>query len=64
HRGHREAAAVVAREIAHDDQAPRHIRVSAARLLALTSDLCRPEARELITRLRPPGRSGGDKHSG
>ncbi|MGW4058817.1 hypothetical protein ACWEGE_11075, partial [Amycolatopsis sp. NPDC004747] len=31
HRGHREAAAVVAREIAHDDQAPRHIRVSAAR---------------------------------
>ncbi|MGW3958343.1 hypothetical protein ACWED2_00885 [Amycolatopsis sp. NPDC005003] len=64
HRDHREAAAVVAREIAHDDRVPDHIRVSAARLLALTSDLCRPEARELLTRLTPPGRSGGGKRSG
>ncbi|MBE1501477.1 hypothetical protein H4696_008577 [Amycolatopsis lexingtonensis] len=51
HRDHREAAAIVAREIAHDEQAPRHIRVSAARLLARTSELCRPEARELLERL-------------
>ncbi|WP_290053573.1 hypothetical protein [Amycolatopsis solani] len=51
HRDHREAAAIVAREIAHDEQAPRHVRVSAARLLALVSELCRPEARELIERL-------------
>ncbi|MEV7092471.1 hypothetical protein AB0M80_06470 [Amycolatopsis sp. NPDC051045] len=64
HRDHREAAAIVAREIAHDDQVPPHIRVSAARLLAMTSDLCRPEARELLTRLKPPGRSGGGKRSG
>ncbi|MFF1612893.1 hypothetical protein ACFVYA_34430 [Amycolatopsis sp. NPDC058278] len=48
HRSHREAAAVVAREIAHDDEAPLHIRVSAARLLAAVSDLCRAEARELL----------------
>ncbi len=52
HRDHREAAAIVAREIAHDEEAPRHIRVSAARLLALVSELCRPEARELLERLR------------
>jgi hypothetical protein len=48
HRSHREAAAVVAREIAHDDEAPLHVRVSAARLLAVVSDLCRAEARELL----------------
>jgi hypothetical protein len=63
HRDHREAAAIVAREIAHDEQAPRHIRVSAARLLALTSELCRAEAREVLTRLTPPVRNGGGKHS-
>ncbi|WIX85053.1 hypothetical protein [Amycolatopsis sp. DG1A-15b] len=48
HRSHREAAAVVAREIAHDDETPLHIRVSAARLLAAASNLCRAEARELL----------------
>jgi len=64
HRDHYEAAAIVVREIAHDDQAPVHIRISAARLLAFTGELCRPEARELITRLTPPGRSGGGRRSG
>ncbi|MEV4055086.1 hypothetical protein AB0J55_28130 [Amycolatopsis sp. NPDC049688] len=64
HRNHREAAAVVAREIAHDDHAPAHVRVSAARLLARTSDLCLAEARELITRLTPPARTGGGTHLG
>ncbi|WP_033261252.1 hypothetical protein [Amycolatopsis vancoresmycina] len=64
HRDHREAAAVVAREIARDDRAPAHIRVSAARLLALASELGRPEARELLTRLTRPGRTGGGTHSG
>ncbi|MEV6828940.1 NACHT domain-containing protein [Amycolatopsis sp. NPDC051102] len=63
HRSHREAAAIVAREIAHDDHAPTHIRVSAARLLAQASDLCRAEAREVITRLTQPARTGGDKRS-
>ncbi|WP_370967919.1 hypothetical protein [Amycolatopsis sp. cg9] len=51
HRDHREAAAIVAREIAHDEQAPQHIRISAARLLARVSELCRAEARELLERL-------------
>lgn len=64
HRDHREAAAAVARELAHDERVPRHVRVSAARLLALTSELCRPEAREVITRLTRPGRTGGGKRSG
>jgi hypothetical protein len=66
HRDHREAAAIVARELAHDERAPLHIRISAARLLASVSELCRPEARELLERwkIKPPGRSGGDKRSG
>jgi uncharacterized protein (UPF0147 family) len=66
HRDHREAAAVVAREIAHDDTAPRHVRISAARLLALVSDLCREEGRQLIKRLdvTPPGRTGAGTRSG
>ncbi|MEU7783023.1 hypothetical protein [Amycolatopsis sp. NPDC049159] len=52
HRGYREDAAVVAREISHDAGALRNVRVSSARLMAATSELCRPEARELIDRLR------------
>jgi hypothetical protein len=51
HRDHREAAALVAREIAHDEHTPRHIRVQAARLLAALSELCRPEARQLLETL-------------
>ncbi|MGW4116432.1 NACHT domain-containing protein [Actinosynnema sp. NPDC004786] len=47
-RDRREAAAVVAREIAHDPEAPRHVRVKAARALARWSDLCRPEAQGLL----------------
>lgn len=52
HRDHRESAAVVAREIAHDERVPRHVRVKAARLLAMLSELCRPEARQVLERLR------------
>ncbi|MFG1645710.1 NACHT domain-containing protein [Amycolatopsis sp. NPDC049252] len=52
HREHREAAAIVAREIAHDDRVAPRIRLSAARLLALASELCRGEAREIIRNLR------------
>lgn len=47
----REAAAVVARGIAHDPACPRHIRHKAARLLAQLSDLCRPEAQALLREL-------------
>ena len=50
-RDYREAAAIVAREVAHDEQVPRHVRVHAARNLAKWSDLCRPEARALLVRL-------------
>ena len=48
HRDHREMAAIVVREIAHDERVPRHIRVQAARLLAASSEICRPEARQLL----------------
>jgi hypothetical protein len=51
HRDYREAAALVAREIAHDEHTPRHIRVRAARLLATLSELCRSEARQLLETL-------------
>ncbi|MEV1119535.1 NACHT domain-containing protein [Actinosynnema sp. NPDC049800] len=50
-RDHRESAAVVAREIAHDPAVPRHLRVKAARALARWSELCRPEARALLVEL-------------
>ncbi|MFD0204846.1 MULTISPECIES: NACHT domain-containing protein [Saccharothrix] len=50
-RDHREAAAIVAREIAHDPAVPHHIRVKAARALARWSELCRPEARALLVEL-------------
>ncbi|NBH03737.1 hypothetical protein GTY80_10850 [Amycolatopsis sp. SID8362] len=55
HHDHREAAAMVAREIAQDAEVAWHIRISAARLLARASELCRPEARELIERLQAAG---------
>lgn len=48
HRDHREMAAIVVREIAHDERVPRHIRVQAARMLAASSEICRPEARQLL----------------
>ncbi|NUT49536.1 MAG: HEAT repeat domain-containing protein, partial [Saccharothrix sp.] len=56
-RDHREASAVVAREVAHDPAVPRHVRVKAARALARWSELCRPEARALLVELSaaPPG---------
>ncbi|PSL57189.1 NACHT domain-containing protein [Saccharothrix carnea] len=50
-RDHREAAAIVAREIAHNPAVPRHIRVKAARALARWSELCRSEARALLVEL-------------
>ncbi|KOX16645.1 hypothetical protein ADK67_40065 [Saccharothrix sp. NRRL B-16348] len=59
-RDHREAAAIVAREVAHDPAVPRHVRVKAARALAKWSELCRPEARALLVELgvaRPGGQS-------
>ncbi|WP_143254775.1 NACHT domain-containing protein [Amycolatopsis azurea] len=48
HRDHRETAAIVVREIAHDGRVPRHIRVEAARLLTALSEICRSEARQLL----------------
>ncbi|MCE6998152.1 NACHT domain-containing protein [Saccharothrix sp. S26] len=50
-RDFREAAAVVARELAHDVAVPRHIRVKAARALARWSEVCRAEARALLVEL-------------
>ncbi|MEU4766474.1 NACHT domain-containing protein [Actinosynnema sp. NPDC023794] len=50
-RDHREAAAIVARDVAHDPAVPRHVRVKAARALARWSELCRPEARALLVEL-------------
>ncbi|WP_433273791.1 NACHT domain-containing protein [Actinosynnema sp. CS-041913] len=51
-RDYREAAAIVAREIAHDVTTPHHVRATAARNLARWSELCRAEARELLEALR------------
>lgn len=48
HRDHREPAAVVCRELAHDHDIPCHVRAGAARMLALLSALCREEARKLL----------------
>ncbi|MFB9907755.1 hypothetical protein [Allokutzneria oryzae] len=50
-RDYREAAAGVAREVAHDKAAPRHIRVKAARALARWTELCRAEAQDLLVGL-------------
>ncbi|ONI74820.1 hypothetical protein ALI144C_39180 [Actinosynnema sp. ALI-1.44] len=50
-RDYREKAAVVAREVAHDETAPWHIRVKAARSLARWSEVCRAEAREVLRAL-------------
>lgn len=47
-RDYREKAAVVAREVAHDETAPWHVRVKAARSLARWSELCRAEARDVL----------------
>ncbi|WNV88353.1 NACHT domain-containing protein [Umezawaea sp. Da 62-37] len=47
-RDYREAAAVVVREVAHDEGVPRQVRARAARDLARWSDLCRAEAQELL----------------
>jgi cellulose synthase operon protein C len=47
----RERAAIVAREIAHDETVPIHIRVKAARELAWWSEICRQEARALLVEL-------------
>ncbi|MGW3962839.1 NACHT domain-containing protein [Amycolatopsis sp. NPDC005003] len=47
-----EVAAVVARELAHDEGVPQHLREDAARGLALLSTLCRAEARDLLTGIR------------
>ncbi|WP_103354310.1 NACHT domain-containing protein [Amycolatopsis sp. CA-128772] len=51
-RDHREPAALVCRELAHDETVPRHIRADAARGLAILSALCRQEARELLTEIQ------------
>jgi hypothetical protein len=55
-RDYREAAAAVAREVAHDSAVPWHVRVRAARDLARWSDLCRGEAQELLGVLTGPVR--------
>jgi len=55
-RDYREAAAAVAREVAHDSAVPAHVRVRAARDLAGWSDLCRGEAQELLGALTGPVR--------
>jgi uncharacterized protein (UPF0147 family) len=51
HRDYKESAAVAAREIAHEETLPPHIRVKAARALARYSDLCRTEAQTLLIQL-------------
>ncbi|OKK00273.1 NACHT domain-containing protein [Amycolatopsis sp. CB00013] len=50
-RGYGETAAIVCRELAHDERVPRHIRVKAAERLALFSSLCRSEARDVLAQL-------------
>ncbi|ALG11593.1 hypothetical protein AOZ06_36195 [Kibdelosporangium phytohabitans] len=50
-RDYREKAAIVAREVAHDESVPWHVRVKAARSLARWSELCRGEAREVLRAL-------------
>ncbi|XVV00210.1 NACHT domain-containing protein [Actinosynnema sp. CA-248983] len=47
----RDAAAAVAREVAFDNAVPRHIRRRAARALARWSEVCRAEARHLLSTL-------------
>ncbi|GAA2786423.1 HEAT repeat domain-containing protein [Saccharopolyspora taberi] len=53
HRGYRDTAAAVAREIALDESAARNTRLRAARALARWSEVCRAEARQLIHALVP-----------
>ena len=51
HRDFREAAALVCRELAHDETVPCHLRAGAAQVLARLSALCRQEARDLLTEI-------------
>lgn len=51
HRNHKETAAAIAREVAHDKMVPWHIRVKAACAVANWSDLCRTEAQSLLVSL-------------
>jgi hypothetical protein len=57
---YREPAAVVVREVAHDETVARHVRARAARNLAQWSELCLAEARELLAQYqggaKPPWR--------
>lgn len=53
----REAAAIVAREVAQDATVPRHVRAHATRHLARWSELCREEARTLLSALLRQGES-------
>ncbi|NUS66708.1 MAG: hypothetical protein HOQ46_24010 [Saccharothrix sp.] len=48
HREHREPAVITAREVAFDEQVPKHVRVHAARNLARWSEVFRDEARRLL----------------
>ncbi|WP_236595148.1 NACHT domain-containing protein [Saccharothrix sp. 6-C] len=48
HREHREPAVIAAREVAFDEQVPKHVRVRAARNLARWSEVFRDDARQLL----------------
>jgi hypothetical protein len=50
----KERAAVVAREIAFDENVPAHVRRRAAQKLARWSEVCREDARQLLRTLRLP----------
>ncbi|MFD5095000.1 helix-turn-helix domain-containing protein [Amycolatopsis thailandensis] len=50
-RDQREAASVVVLELARSAHVPVHVRARAARKLALWSELCRDEARDILRRL-------------
>ncbi|SES01365.1 hypothetical protein SAMN05216188_119109 [Lentzea xinjiangensis] len=54
-RDQREQASVIARAVAWDETAPRHVRRGAARDLARWSELMREDARALLVRLRDCG---------
>lgn len=47
-RDQHETAAIVVRELTHDERVPRHVRSRAARDLARWSTLCREEARKVL----------------
>ncbi|GGM70794.1 hypothetical protein GCM10011609_03070 [Lentzea pudingi] len=54
-RDQREKASVIARAVAWDEAVPWHVRLGAARDLALWSELMREDARVLLVRLRDCG---------